>query len=245
MDSDHQGEPLGVLILMPEPSRIRNLSRCLADDPAFQPLAIAATLEGGLQDMEAERLPPDVIVIDGTMPLADDTAFWALLRLRLGPWVPVVALTDPEDGERLENLFALGVFALMPPDAPPEDLCRALRRAAARKKTLHPAIEKKLQLHLGLPPEETWRLWGEPPRWDETTGELYLRGRRLPLTPREQQVLRLIGRGMTNREIARQLGIRPRTVAFHVTNLLEKTEVASRVGLIRLVSFIQGWPRDL
>jgi DNA-binding NarL/FixJ family response regulator len=63
------------------------------------------------------------------------------------------------------------------------------------------------------------------------TVEAPVRGGRLPLTARELQVMDLVERGMSNREIARELGIRTGTVKIHMRHIFEKTGVRGRYGL--------------
>ncbi len=222
---------LNILVVEPDPLRRQGILGCLQEDALLRVLASGATLLETLKNLSSEKGEPDVLIPDADQPEMDHPRTWAILHLLLPLRIRIVALTSGDDAARLEWLFSKRVAGLLPPEAGPEEICRAVRRAGLWQVTVHSRLEEPLRLRLALPPEEMGEWWQQDARWDEATGEVLFRGRRVRLTPRQRQVLLLVGKGLSNAEIALELGIKPSTVAFHITNLLRALGVQSRVGL--------------
>lgn len=169
-----------------------------------------------------------VLILSAEHPEVGLPRFWAILRISLPPKVAIMALAGGSDEELLEFLFAVRVAGLFPPDTPPEELSEAIVAVAAGQIMIHPLHARRLRNSLALPPDRQGILREGRSYWDSNSGILAIRGKRVNLTPRENEVLGLVSEGKTNREIALALGIRPRTAAFHVSNILRKSVLASR-----------------
>ena len=155
----------------------------------------------------AERLRPDVILMDLVMPELDGVGAMRQLRERT-PSTRVIVLTSVLDDERLLPALQAGAAGYLLKNVEPADLARAVRDAHRGGARIDPRVAARLVERLA---EDGTR-----------TGELER------LTPREREVLELIGHGLSNKRIARELGIAEKTVKTHVGHVLEKLGVSDR-----------------
>jgi NarL family two-component system response regulator LiaR len=150
---------------------------------------------------------PDVLLLDLYMPEPDGHA--VLAALRDGPHRPaVVVLTSAPDADNLVRAVHAGATSYLLKTASAEDVIAAVRDAAAGTASLSSELLTRLTQALRRPP---------PP--DPLQ----------PLSPREREVLRLIARGHSNRQIARDLAIGEQTVKTHVSSILAKLDLLDRV----------------
>ena len=154
----------------------------------------------------AERLRPDVVLMDLVMPKLDGVGAMAELRKRV-PGARVIVLTSFLDDDRLLPAIRAGAAGYLLKNVQPQELARAVRLADAGEALLDPAVAARLvdAVADGRP--------GDPDHG---------------LTPREQEVLGLIGRGFSNKRIALELGVAEKTVKTHVSHVLAKLGVADR-----------------
>jgi DNA-binding NarL/FixJ family response regulator len=155
---------------------------------------------------EAERLRPDVVLMDLVMPRVDGVAAMRELRTRV-PGARVVVLTSYLDDARLLPALRAGAAGYLLKNVPPQELARAVRTAAAGETLIDPAVAARLVDVLA----------GEEPAQDVDD-----------LTPREREVLALLGRGYANKRIALELGLAEKTVKTHVSHVLAKLGVSDR-----------------
>jgi len=150
---------------------------------------------------------PDVLLLDLYMPGLDGHA--VLAALHGAPHRPaVVVLTSAADDEHLVRAVHAGATSYLLKTAPAEHVIAAVRDAAAGTANLSPELLTRLTQALRRPP---------PP--DPLQ----------PLSPREREVLQLIARGHSNRQIARNLEIGEQTVKTHVRSILTKLGLQDRV----------------
>jgi DNA-binding NarL/FixJ family response regulator len=154
---------------------------------------------------EAERLQPDVVLIDLVMPRLDGVQAMRELRERV-PGARAVVLTSFLDDERLLPALRAGAAGYLLKSVQPPELARAVRAAVEGDALIDPAVAARLVATLADGREE----------------------RTEQLTPREREVLALIGRGFANKRIALELGIAEKTVKVHVSHVLAKLGVADR-----------------
>jgi NarL family two-component system response regulator LiaR len=152
----------------------------------------------------AERLRPDVVLMDLVMPNLDGLSAMRGLRERV-PAARVIVLTSFLDDDKLLPALRAGAAGYLLKNAPPPELARAVRAAHAGETLLDPVVAARLV--------ETLAGDGDP--LDR-------------LTPREREVLVLIGRGFPNKRIARELAVAEKTVKTHVGHVLAKLGVTDR-----------------
>ena len=179
----------------------QGLRMFLALDPEFEVVGEAANGQEAVE--KAKQLKPDVVLMDLIMPLMDGIAATEAIRSTL-PEVEVLALTSVLDDGSVVGAVKAGAIGYLLKDTQAEELCRAIKSAAAGQVQLSPQAAARLIREVRAP---------ERP---ET------------LTERETEVLHLLAMGKANKEIAIALTIGETTVKTHVSNILMKLGVSSR-----------------
>ena len=160
---------------------------------------------------------PDVVLMDVRMPVLDGIE--ATRRVTADPacaGTRVVMLTTFGLDDYLFGALRAGAVGFLLKDTPPEELLRAVRVAASGEALLSPAMTRRLIEAFAAPPPARVATGPAGP----------------PLTAREADVLTLVGRGLSNADIARQLHIGPATVKTYVGRLLTKLDAGARVHLV-------------
>jgi NarL family two-component system response regulator LiaR len=170
-------------------------------------IEVAGEAGDGQEAIEAAaRLRPDVILMDLVMPGVDGVAAMRSLRESV-PDARVIVLTSFLDDDKLMPALRSGAAGYLLKNAQPQELARAVRAAHAGEALLDPVVAARLVETLAAKHDE------EP--IDR-------------LTPREREVLVLIGRGFPNKRIARELEVSEKTVKTHVGHVLAKLGVSDR-----------------
>ncbi|MEO6772622.1 MAG: response regulator transcription factor [Kofleriaceae bacterium] len=162
----------------------------------------------------AAQTRPEVVLMDLKMPVLDGVATTRRLRVQL-PGCRVVALTTFEDDELVFEGLRAGAVGYLLKDAPVARLVEAILAAARGESVLQPSVATKVLAELS-------RLGGVTATATPATNQL------ARLSERERDVLRLIARGASNKEIAGALFLAEGTVKNHVTSILTKLEVDDR-----------------
>ncbi|MGD1860440.1 MAG: response regulator [Leptolyngbyaceae cyanobacterium] len=151
----------------------------------------------------------DVVLMDIRMPVMDGVAATREL-LRQHPTLKVLILTTFEEDELVQQAVQAGAVGYLLKDTPSEEVAQAIRAVHRGYAQFGPGILPKIVVTTApLPPPEL------PPGFAE-------------LTPREREVLALIGQGANNREIAQALFLSEGTVKNHVTNILGRLGLRDR-----------------
>lgn len=155
-----------------------------------------------------ESLQPDVVLMDIRMPLVDGVAATREIEKRFTN-TKVLVLTTFDDDEYVAQAMQFGAKGYLLKDTPSEELAAAIRAVHKGYTHLGPGLFEKAIAKVTPPPPSP------PASWDD-------------LTPREQEVLRLIAAGASNREIATRLYISEGTVKNHVTRILNQLGLRDR-----------------
>lgn len=182
---------------------------------------VAEAADGEDACLRTAESEPDVAVMDVSMPVLGG-AFATERIKRLLPGVKVLALTVHEDRSYLQQILQAGASGYVLKRAAAEELIQAIRSVARGGTYLDPALADKVLGGLFGRPVPT----GHPPGWG--------------LSDREEEVLRLIAHGYTNREIAARLELSVKTVETHKARAMEKLGLSGRAGLVAY-AIRQGW----
>jgi DNA-binding NarL/FixJ family response regulator len=175
----------------------------------------------GLEAVELVRgLAPDVLLMDIAMPRLNGIQAAEQLR-DTSAATHIVILSMHSDEILVRQALQHGVKGFLPKGSVSDELLFAIRAASRGAVYLSPSISTSLLAHPGQ------------------DGESKPRGAPGPLTARELELLRLIGKGLTNAQMALELGISIKTVERHRTNLMQKLNAHNLVELIR-IALMQG-----
>lgn len=185
----------------------------LSTQADFDVVGEAAT---GLETVQqAEALKPDVILLDLEMPELDGVE--AIRRMRdTNPDIRVIVFTAFDTDERILNAVRAGARGYLLKGVPREEIFQAIRVVHAGDSLLQPIVASKLLRQVSQGHDASAMLEA--------------------LTPRELDVLRLLARGLENKEIALELVISERTVKFHVSSILSKLGAGNRTEAVALAA---------
>jgi DNA-binding NarL/FixJ family response regulator/predicted ATPase len=182
----------------------QGLARLLAGSAGIAVVGEAAT--GDTAVALAAELQPDVVLLDLLLPDGDGVE--VARRLLAADRPPrVLVLTSAGDHDRVRDAIQAGVIGYLLKDVRGDDLVRAIEDAAAGRPALHPDVQRYLMQRSSAP--------AEPPALAS-------------LTERERDLMRCLARGLSNRQIAAELGLTHGTVKVYISALFDKLGVADR-----------------
>jgi DNA-binding NarL/FixJ family response regulator len=164
----------------------------------------------------ARRIRPDVVLIDERLPGGDCLEVTSRIVSELG--VAVLLLTASEGDERAFAALRAGAYGLLLKDTEPAELVRAVDALAQGGALLSPSLTRRLIAELGSQPAAACP---DSELLDE-------------LSPREREVVALVGHGLSNGEIAERLVVSPATAKTHVSRAMVKIGVRDRAQLVVL-----------
>ncbi len=182
-------------------------------------IEVVAEAADGLEAIEKARLHrPDVVLMDIRMPRLDGLQATARIFATTTPPPRILVLTTYDLDEYIFDALKAGASGFLLKDSPAEELVAAIHVVAAGEALLAPSVTRRLiEAFVSVPrvsPEAKRQLDG--------------------LTARENEVLHLVARGLSNAEIATELHVGEATVKSHIGNLLMKLELRDRVQAVVL-----------
>ncbi|MET9355862.1 response regulator transcription factor [Streptomyces sp. NPDC006617] len=187
----------------------------LADD-----IDVVAAAADGAEVLAAVAAGPvDVVLMDLRMPVLDGIETTRRLTEE-HPEVAVVVLTTFADDDSILGALGAGARGYLTKNAGRQDITRAIRAAGAGQSVLDGEVQARLLATARAQAPAPDRAAARQPLPDD-------------LTPREREVLTLIGQGLSNRGIAEQLFISEATVKTHINNLFAKAQIRDRADAVR------------
>ena len=180
--------------------------------------------DGEIAIAQADKLQPDVIVMDISMPNVNGLKATKRLR-RIDPDIKILTLTRHTDDGYLQQLIGAGANGYVLKQSAPTELISAIRAVASGQAYLDPSLTRKV-------------MGGYVNRVESLRGE-----NKGELTDRENEVIKLIAFGYSNKEIATRLDLSVKTIEAHKANTMRKLGISSRIDIVKY-AILQGWLQD-
>jgi DNA-binding NarL/FixJ family response regulator len=209
-------EPIRTMIVDDHALFRRGLEIVLVTEPDIEVVGQAS--DGAEAVEKAGESLPDVVLMDVRMPRSSGIQACRAIKM-VAPSARIVILTMSDEEDDLFEAIKAGASGYLLKDIPLDEVAEAVRAVHGGQSLISPSMAGKLLTEFATlarrddtePPQEL-----PPPK----------------LTDREMQVLKLVARGMNNRDIAKELFISDNTVKNHVRNILEKLQIHSRMEAV-------------
>lgn len=201
------GKPIGVLLVDDHAIVREGLKIVLARDPQIQVVGEAGTADAAVA--ETKRLKPDVILMDIRLPGTDGVQACSDI-LEQWPQTRVLFLTSFADDDTVLAAVLAGAHGYLIKEIGVETLVDSIKRVAGGESILDPAATKRVLT------------------WVKTQSITPSDPGREPLSPQEQRVVALVAEGKTNKEIAGDMGLSPKTVKNYLSNIYQKLQITRR-----------------
>lgn len=212
--------PIRVIIADDHPLYRDGVARTLTESGRFSVVGQCATAAEAVELARAHL--PELALIDISMPGGGIEATGRIATL--APAVRVVILTASEADDDVMQALKAGAAGYVLKGVGGRELIRVLTEVATGGSYVPPAMAARLLAAMGP------RRGGEPSSADLIA----------ELTPREEDILRLVARGMSNKEVARELDLQEKTVKHYMTNILQKLQVRNRTEAALLAREVWG-----
>ncbi|MGG4553392.1 response regulator [Paenibacillus humicus] len=206
-----------VLVVDDHPHAREAIGEILSDDDSFEIIGYAENGDEAL--LQTELWMPDLILMDIHMPGKDGLETTREIKLKY-PYVKIVLITVSDDAAHLFEALKQGAQGYLLKNLEPGTWLQYLRAVASDEAPLSSEL--------------AFRILQEFPLSKKNNSADH------PLTSREREILDWVAKGLTNREIAKELQISDQTVKNHLKNILQKLHLENRVQLTRY-ALEQGW----
>ena len=211
-----QAEPIRAMIVDDHALFRRGLEMVLEEEPDIELVGQAS--DGAEAVEKAAESLPDVVLMDIRMPRSSGIEACRAMK-EAAPSAKIVILTISDEEEDLFEAIRAGASGYLLKDIPLDEVADAVRAVHGGQSLINPSMAGKLLTEFATLAR----------RDDEERAQEVPAPR---LTEREMQVLKLVARGMNNRDIAKELFISENTVKNHVRNILEKQQIHSRMEAV-------------
>jgi DNA-binding NarL/FixJ family response regulator len=215
-EAGQRPEPIRTMIVDDHALFRRGLEMVLEEEPDIELVGQAS--DGAEAVEKAAESLPDVVLMDIRMPRSSGIEACRAMK-EAAPSAKIIILTISDEEEDLFEAIRAGASGYLLKDIPLDEVAEAVRAVDGGQSLINPSMAGKLLTEFAT----LARRDGEA------------RAQEVPapkLTDREMQVLKLVARGMNNRDIAKELFISENTVKNHVRNILEKLQIHSRMEAV-------------
>ncbi|WP_414512919.1 response regulator transcription factor [Nostoc sp. PCC 9305] len=219
-----------IRVLIAEDQEIvrRGLKTLLTTKPDLQVVGEAENGERAIQlieGLQAQFLPPDVVLMDIRMPVMDGVEATRLICQKF-PGTKILILTTFDDAKYVAEALRFGAKGYLLKDTPAEELAEAIRSIHKGYTQFGPGIVEKMMANVSV--IETDKPQELPPGMTE-------------LTAREREILRMIANGASNREIAQAVFLSEGTVRNHISNILARLNLRDRTQAAIVANSFMSW----
>jgi DNA-binding NarL/FixJ family response regulator len=222
-------ERINVLIVDDHPvfrEGLRNVLSTASD------LNVVGEAQDGAEALTAAHsLQPDVIIMDINIPILNGLQATRHIK-NAHPHINVIMLTAYDDDEQIYHAIRTGASAYYPKEVSPDHLVQVIRHVSQGNYVVGEQIMDQNEIQKWL--TKAFERFG--------SALTDIEEKFIPLSPREMEILRLITRGLSNKEIAYTLGISHQTVKNHMTSILRKLDVEDRTQAA-VSALRRGWVR--
>jgi NarL family two-component system response regulator LiaR len=194
--------------------------RILEQEPDLEVVAEAGDGEEAVK--LATELKPDVAIIDVAMPKLDGIEATRQIKT-LSPAVAVLVLSAYDDDQFIFGLLEAGAAGYLLKSVRGREIVDAIRAVDAGESVLHPSVARKVLS-----------------RFANVSGKMQRKKPLEILTDREMEVLKMVTKGLSNKDIAQELCLSVRTVQGHLANIFNKLRVSSRTEAV-VHALREGW----
>jgi DNA-binding NarL/FixJ family response regulator len=217
-----------VLIVEDQEIVRRGLKTLLGTKPDLQVVGEAENGQRAIQLIEglhAQFLPPDVVLMDIRMPVMDGVEATRLICQQF-PGTKILILTTFDDAKYVAEGLRFGAKGYLLKDTPTEELAEAIRSIHKGYTQFGPGIVEKMMANVSV--METDKPQELPPGMTE-------------LTAREREILKMIAKGASNREIAQAVFLSEGTVRNHISNILARLNLRDRTQAAIVANSFMSW----
>ncbi|MCW5315469.1 response regulator [Nostoc sp. KVJ3] len=218
-----------IRILIAEDQEIvrRGLKTLLAIKPDLQIVGEADNGQRAIQlieSLQAQFLPPDIVLMDIRMPVMDGVEATRLICEKF-PGIKILILTTFDDAKYVAEALRFGAKGYLLKDTPTEELAEAIRSIHKGYTQFGPGIVEKMIANVAVAETDKQQL---PPGMTE-------------LTAREREILLMIAKGASNREIAQAIFLSEGTVRNHISNILARLNLRDRTQAAIVANSCLSW----
>ena len=224
-------QPIKLLIVDDHPLFRQGLVDVLETDPVMSVVGEAADGEAAIYMADERR--PDIVLMDVNLPNANGLQVTRRILAQL-PETKIVILTGYDDAEQVYHALRLGAVAYCAKDVPPDGLLNTIHAVYGGNYVVNNQVLTNEEI-------DTW-FQQRAARYNTYPTEEQPTGTYTPLSPREMEILELVTRGASNKDIAQRLMISEQTVKNHMTAVLRKLRVDDRTQAA-VYALRHGWVR--
>jgi DNA-binding NarL/FixJ family response regulator len=209
-----------VLVVEDQVKILKSQLKLLEAAPELEIVGTALSGEAALE--EVDKLLPDVLLCDLGLPRMTGIDVTRQVKAK-HPHIEILIFTIFDDEERVLDAIRAGAAGYLLKGAPTDKIVEAIKEVRGGGTVIQPNLARRLLKHFSAPPAA-----GVPAPRPEARPEPPLR----PLSQREQEILQLIAKGVSNAEAAAVLSLSRATIRTHLEHIYQKLEVTNRVEAV-------------